>query len=370
MSEFEKLKQAIRKKDNIIIYGAQHHAHCMYVAIKKIFPEMVMPYFVVTEREGNPCVIENVTVKTLKECHLEDKNIVIMVAVSEKYYDEIEKLLNSKGFHNIINGCFGGRLDNEVRSLYFKKNYFVGRGRFLRLDELQSENDGNNRICIYMAKSGMDKLVNEAITIPGYVCPVYAGAALSEKEIDICRDDAGDNISRKNRNYCELTVLYYAWKNAKEDYVGLYHYRRRFAWNERDLYRLKNGDVDVVLPIPVITIKGQYEIHYKPYVDEAVYEAMLNILKREYQEYYQTALEVMQGDLFYPCNVFAARREVFVEYAKWLFEVLFKVEAVCGDETVREDRYLGYLAEHLTTFYFINHADELKIVHSIMEILK
>lgn len=370
MNEFDNLKNRIEQNDRIIIYGAQHHAHSMYTALRILFPKIMIPYFMVTEKEGNPNTIENVIVKSLGECDLEDKNTVILVAVSEKYYNEIEELLYHKGFRNIINGCFGGPLDNKVRSLYFKENYLNGKGKFLLLNELQYQNGNRKNICVYMTKSAVDKPLNGNAAIPQYVCPVYAGAALTEKKIDMCRDDEGENISRKNRNYCEGTVLYYIWKNAKEDYVGLYHYRRRFAWNENDLKLLQCGEADVVLPLPVITIKGQYDIHYRPYVEEQVYQVMLNILERGYPEYYQTALYVMQGDLFYPCNVLVARREIFAGYAKWLFEVLFKVEAVCGDETVREDRYLGYLAEHLTTFYFVNHADELKIVHSRMEILK
>ena len=41
-------------------------------------------------------------------------------------------------------------------------------------------------------------------------------------------DDEGDNISNKNKTYCELTAQYWAWKNMEADYYGFFHYRRYF----------------------------------------------------------------------------------------------------------------------------------------------
>ena len=40
----------------------------------------------------------------------------------------------------------------------------------------------------------------------------HVGRALSQDR-GYTGDDTGDNISLKNRNYCELTGLYWLWKN-------------------------------------------------------------------------------------------------------------------------------------------------------------
>lgn len=58
--------------------------------------------------------------------------------------------------------------------------------------------------------------------------PVHAGAAgKANISLSYQRDDEGENISLKNPNYCELTALYWLWKNSKAEYLGLAHYRRQ-----------------------------------------------------------------------------------------------------------------------------------------------
>ena len=63
--------------------------------------------------------------------------------------------------------------------------------------------------------------------------PVQVGAAKAAKRFSFClQDDAGENISQLNAQYCELTTQYWAWKNTDSPYVGFCHYRRYFDFSD------------------------------------------------------------------------------------------------------------------------------------------
>lgn len=67
--------------------------------------------------------------------------------------------------------------------------------------------------------------------------PIFVGTNKSDR--NFLRDNEGDNISYKNKNYCELTAIYWAWKNLKldkYDYIGLCHYRRYFTGKIKKKY--------------------------------------------------------------------------------------------------------------------------------------
>ena len=62
--------------------------------------------------------------------------------------------------------------------------------------------------------------------------PVHVGKK-GKESIGFIGDDEGENISEKNPYFCELTGLYWAWKNVNAEYVGLCHYRRHFTLDKK-----------------------------------------------------------------------------------------------------------------------------------------
>lgn len=69
---------------------------------------------------------------------------------------------------------------------------------------------------------------------PMYV-PLHVGHACSNKDWGFLSDDTGDSISELNPYFCELTGIYWIWKNVSDcDYVGISHYRR-YLVNEQNM---------------------------------------------------------------------------------------------------------------------------------------
>lgn len=64
--------------------------------------------------------------------------------------------------------------------------------------------------------------------------PLHVGKK-GKEDLGYPGDDTGDSISEKNNHYCELTGLYWIWKNVRCDIVGICHYRRFFVKDEHIL---------------------------------------------------------------------------------------------------------------------------------------
>ena len=76
--------------------------------------------------------------------------------------------------------------------------------------------------------------------------PVQVGAEGKTKIEEYTKDNTGNNISLKNPYFCELTGLYWAWKNLEAENIGLVHYRRYFT-NKKKIPKEENEKFKIVL---------------------------------------------------------------------------------------------------------------------------
>ena len=181
--------------------------------------------------------------------------------------------------------------------------------------------------------------------------PIQAGAALSEKKICDIRDNLGENISVKNGSFCELTALYWIWKNDKHAIKGLSHYRRRFVINgERIVDALQLGDI--ITP-PSWYFRESLESEYSKYHKEKDMKQLKEVVHTVSPEFDNSFSMVLRNNELIPYNMFITREEVLKDYCEWLFEVLFELEGLLqlDQYDAYQRRVFGFLSERLFTVY-------------------
>lgn len=195
--------------------------------------------------------------------------------------------------------------------------------------------------------------------------PVHVGAEGkisddgSPLDLGYTKDNTGDNISEKNANYCELTGLYWAWKNINADYIGLAHYRRHFIMNrskdkwsrlaDRSFIEAKLNETDIILPKPrnyfIETNYGQYvHAHHSEDLDTTK-----DIIQEKYPSYIRAYNELMKSTKGHRFNMFIMKREYFDEYMSWMFSILFELEKRLdiSDYSDNDKRVFGFVSERL-----------------------
>lgn len=182
------------------------------------------------------------------------------------------------------------------------------------------------------------------------------------------KDNTGDNISERNAQFCELTGLYWAWKNLNADYIGLVHYRRYFkgigkkrSTSTSDSGANSNKLFDKVLTYKefrplmdkykiIVPKKRRYYIetleqHYahNHYIKEL--DTAKEIMLERYPDYanaYEKALGRTWGYMF---NMMILRKDLLDEYCTWLFDILFEMT-----ERLSKESNNNYAGRDLSSF--------------------
>lgn len=218
-------------------------------------------------------------------------------------------------------------------------------------------------------------------------------------------DSTGDNIGTLHPYCAELSAIYWAWKNydvlGNPDYIGLFHYRRffnfsrelrepdlwkcaffdfdeptreRFGWDEETIRRFCDG-YDLILPYEerILDPKdwkspASLETHYKHAHYPEDFDAAKELIREEHPEYGASMENTCASQSGHFCNMFIMTREMFFDYADWLFRIILPLKdrlPVTSDKYGKshadQKRVLGFLGERLFNIWIDYQRDIKKI---------
>lgn len=196
-------------------------------------------------------------------------------------------------------------------------------------------------------------------------------------ENDYFRDNYGENISDKNYSFCELTGLYWIWKNINDDIVGLCHYRRYFCTNIQEfLYNKfdilpnvlsgkeivdKLKEYDIILPKRIHMLTNVYSFYASSHNAKDM-DVVRQVISEKTPKYLECFDNVMKSKYYYYANMFICKKEYLDDYCEWLFEILFEVERRI-DISQYDDyqkRIFGFLSERLLQVWVIKNNLNIK----------
>lgn len=228
--------------------------------------------------------------------------------------------------------------------------------------------------------------------------PIQTGRAITKERIEnTIGDDDGDNISKLNPKYNELSAQYWVWKHYKEvgnpDYVGFMHNRRHFIFDPelkhlpyvwlpksrfyflKEIYDgyINHFSEEKILPYlednpncisfrqvnikPVTNQNNMKDHFYKglPGQKKEVFETLEKIVKQYYPKYSKTFDDFKKGTIMYCCNSFIMPKSLFFEYSEFLFNILKKIdeETDSSDFDEKEIRFLGFCGEYLLSIFLM-----------------
>ena len=254
----------------------------------------------------------------------------------------------------------------------------------------------------------------------GKSCSIYDLKMQSDSEINNLECD---NISELNSVYCEMTAMYWAWKNIKKiypsiEYIGLCHYRRYFDFRNRifsnlpllilekakvlistlfeqrirarifdprmsinslDCREFKESNIklkeiiykyDIIATKPIRFLNCDVKLFFSV-IGRAYIEILEEIIESSYPEYKDEFKIVMNGSKLSAANMIILRIGFLDEYCKFIFGVLMKhIErtketGICIDplEEGIYKRVSGYLSEILTYVYILKKEKESKVAY-------
>ena len=232
--------------------------------------------------------------------------------------------------------------------------------------------------------------------------PIHVGRDLKYKESNYCElnsdeynwllenmigDNTDNNISYKNKEYYELTAIYWAWKNYEKignpDYIGIMHSRRLlnisietknyeiFDFNEKISNSIgfnKNNIDNILTNYDIILseicdvhpwglpdqIMNNYNFYCRNHIKNDI-DKIINIINADYQNYKIDTCKYLNDTKSLLFNIFIMKKEIFLEYCEWLFAILFKYESMIDNIDISQNGNMLYISEMLLNIFIYNY---------------
>ena len=177
----------------------------------------------------------------------------------------------------------------------------------------------------------------------------------------------GENIDNLNPWFCELTGLYWLWKNSKEDIVGLEHYRRYFV-NQRNQL-LSEDEIRTILEAnDIICVRATYSYRNPPvtwlqkndkWYDTQKFLTFIKVFVGN--DYYKACIDHLYGNWHALGNMFICKKELIDEYCSFIFDLTFAY--VHAEEHYKRHiprRIVGYFTEFLFGAWLIYNKKKIR----------
>lgn len=195
--------------------------------------------------------------------------------------------------------------------------------------------------------------------------PLQVGKA-GKEDFGYLGDDTGEHISDKNASYCELTGMYWLWKNMKCDIIGICHYRRYFTRDEKLLDKAyieqEICNYPIIVPnsscVKEESVYAQYEQIHNSCKD---LDICREVIAEKYPEYLAAYDFTMKARLVSVGNMWITRKDIYDRYCEWLFDILFEAEKRI-DTTGYDDyqkRVMGFLSERLFRVWLMMQPEKI-----------
>lgn len=211
--------------------------------------------------------------------------------------------------------------------------------------------------------------------------PILVGADKNANPNHYQPDNEGINISDKNPSFCELTGLYWLWKHAEDEKLGLVHYRRYFSkYNRRGQMYFATLAKGAVRPIEVAaldklladydwvvaepeaggagSLTEQFDFYHNRRDLEVTRQVIAELSPAVLPDF-DRMMEQHESSFY---NMFYTSRTEMNVYCEWLFKILFEVEKRTDISSYDsyQQRLYGFLGERLLNVWLLHRQAKVK----------